>query len=326
MPLDTTPQPQALFSSDAFAKRIKEDIAAGDKANAHAEAHYRAAGAKLITLKEHKPTNVTWDTYVKKMVGIAQVRANELIRMAKGETTLAELRAKNAARQQKFRENQTLRNVVSDGEIVAAAKETRAQRIRERKEKTNQRILKSTQAPSSLKTIRIRYPLILADPPWSFKAAKCGGFGFGNHSPENHYPTMTLEQIRSLPVKDIATDDAALFLWSTNAHLQEALEVMQSWGFRYTASLIWMKDVVGMGFYFRNQHELLLLGLKGEMPAPHPENRPPSVLEAPRTGHSEKPKEVYRLIERMYPDFARMELFARSQHPGWDRWGNHKLA
>jgi ParB-like chromosome segregation protein Spo0J len=89
-----------------------------------------------------------------------------------------------------------------------------------------------------------------------------------------------------------------------------------------TRRIVWVKDKIGLGYFVRNQHELLLVATRGDMPSPSPGNRPPSVITAPRREHSRKPDEAYELIERMYPELPKLELFARQQRPGWAAWGN----
>jgi N6-adenosine-specific RNA methylase IME4 len=133
---------------------------------------------------------------------------------------------------------------------------------------------------------------------------------------------MSTETICALPVSELATDAAVLFLWTTAPHLQEAFRVIESWRFAYKTNVAWVKDRSGLGYWIRNQHELLLIAARGDIPAPSPNRRPVSIIEAPRREHSRKPDEVYELIERMYPDLPKIELFARSRRPGWDRWGN----
>jgi N6-adenosine-specific RNA methylase IME4 len=133
---------------------------------------------------------------------------------------------------------------------------------------------------------------------------------------------MDLAEIARLPVNDIAAASAVLFLWVPPAILQEAFEIIKAWGFTYRTGSVWVKPDIGTGHYFRQQHEHLLLAARGDMPAPPFSTRPPSVFHAPRREHSRKPDEAYALIERMYPDLPKIELFARSQRPGWDAWGN----
>jgi N6-adenosine-specific RNA methylase IME4 len=132
---------------------------------------------------------------------------------------------------------------------------------------------------------------------------------------------MTVEEIVALPVPDIATDDAVLFLWATSAQLPIALQVVEAWGFEYKTNMVWVKDRTGLGFYCRNQHELLLIATRGEIPVPLPKNRPASVVHSPRGKHSEKPVCFYKIIEDMYPDLPKIELFARKKYPGRDVWG-----
>lgn len=163
----------------------------------------------------------------------------------------------------------------------------------------------------------IRYPVIYADPPWQYEHVKTE-----SRAIENQYPTMALEDICALPLDTVTTDDALLFLWATSPKLAEALQVLEAWGFTYRTSMVWVKDQIGMGYYARQRHELLLIATKGEPPVPAPADRPDSVVTAPRGAHSAKPEIVYALIERMYPTLPRLELFARQAREGWDRWGN----
>jgi ParB/RepB/Spo0J family partition protein len=162
------------------------------------------------------------------------------------------------------------------------------------------------------------YSVVYADPPWRYEFAPDTSM-----SVELHYPTMETEEIKGyLSAKGIhVAPDAVLFLWATAPKLEDALEVMRAWGFRYRTNMVWVKDRTGMGLWFRGQHELLLLGVRGSPRPPAPADRPPSVLEAPRGEHSEKPEAVYEIIERMTPGAHRIELFARRRRPGWDAVG-----
>jgi len=161
------------------------------------------------------------------------------------------------------------------------------------------------------------YGVLLGDPPWRYEYSIDSG-----DTIEQHYPTMTTAEICALPVSEIAGEDSVLFLWATSPKLPEALSVMAAWGFQYRTCLVWVKDWIGPGYYARQRHELLLVGKKGNPPTPEPSSRPDSVIEAPRKEHSAKPPIVYEIIERMYPDVPKVELFARNRRENWDSWGN----
>ncbi len=164
-----------------------------------------------------------------------------------------------------------------------------------------------------------KFPIIYADPPWRYENPPIGA---SNRSIENHYPTMTLEEICAVPIEDIAAENAVLLMWSTVPKLAECLEVIDAWGFTYRTGMVWVKDRIGMGYHARNRHELLLIAKRGQLAPPEPSNRPDSVVEAPRQAHSAKPPIFYELIERMYPNAPKIELFCRSPRKGWAAWGN----
>ena len=168
-----------------------------------------------------------------------------------------------------------------------------------------------------------KFSLILADPPWQYENAPVGD---PRRSAEAHYDTMSLDEICGLPVGDIAADDSALFLWATNPMLPEALKVMDAWGFRYRTNMAWVKDRMSTGYWFRGQHELLLLGVRGRFPTPLKTQVPSSVLQAPRGKHSQKPAEVAEMLERIFPEAAKLELFCRAPRDGWAVWGNESAA
>jgi N6-adenosine-specific RNA methylase IME4 len=211
---------------------------------------------------------------------------------------------------------------LSDDDKIREVIDIRRERYAETYDKKIQNLLRISQGNSELPTDKT-YPVLLVDPPWDF----CKGIKTtANRSMDNHYPCMSLEEIMALPVSKLATDAAVLFLWTTSAHLAIAMQVIQAWGFAYKSHLVWVKQSIGMGFYFRNKHETLLVAARGEMPAPLPSNRPASLIRAPRGKHSEKPAFVHKLIERMYPDLPKIELFARVPVPGWASWGNQAPA
>lgn len=159
------------------------------------------------------------------------------------------------------------------------------------------------------------FDVLYADPPWRYEFAETD-----NRAIENHYPTMDLQGICNL--KPPVMDNAVLFMWATATKIDEALEVIAAWGFDYKTSMVWVKDKIGMGYYVRNQHELLLIAKRGDIPVPAPDCRPSSVVEAPRLEHSRKPDEFYELIETMYPGRVYGEMFARRPRAGWGSWGN----
>ena len=159
------------------------------------------------------------------------------------------------------------------------------------------------------------YDVIYADPPWRYDFSKSD-----SRKIENHYQTMSIEEICSLNCH--AADDSILFLWATAPKIEEALQVIKAWGFTYKTQMIWVKDKIGMGYYFRNKHEILMVGTKGDFHPPEPSRRPPSVFDSIRTKHSKKPFEMYHLIETMYPGMKYYEMFCRVGRYGWATFGN----
>ena len=159
-----------------------------------------------------------------------------------------------------------------------------------------------------------QYQVIYADPPWSYKTY------YETRKIENHYPTMSFEEIRDLKVA--SDSNAVLFLWTPAPKLAESLEVMKTWGFRYRTCLVWDKEKIGMGYWFRNQHEILLVGIKGKFSPPTPQQRISSILRQTRTAHSKKPDYIRDAICLWYPTQLKIELFARQKYTGWEAWGN----
>jgi N6-adenosine-specific RNA methylase IME4 len=160
-----------------------------------------------------------------------------------------------------------------------------------------------------------QYSVLYADPPWQYEYSPTD-----SRRIENQYPTMTVDEICMLSVP--AAPEAILFLWATSPKLSEALRVVAAWGFVYRTCAVWAKPQLGMGYYFRQQHELLLVAVKGSPPAPIPQDRPGSVYTESRTAHSKKPDWFRSTITTMYPDVKKIELFARTASEGWDCWGN----
>ena len=170
-----------------------------------------------------------------------------------------------------------------------------------------------------------KYNVILADPPWAFRAWSNKGMG---RSAEQHYPTMGLEDIKALPVADLAAEDCVLFLWATFPMLREAFAVIDAWGFTYkTAAFTWVKEnrkspglFWGLGYWTRANAEVCLLATRGspkrQSAAVH------QVILSPIERHSKKPDAVRERIVALMGDVPRVELFARQETPGWDVWGN----
>lgn len=165
-----------------------------------------------------------------------------------------------------------------------------------------------------------RYPVLYVDPPWAYDRSTSDT---DSSAARSHYPTMSVDDLCDWDVvRVLAAPDAALFLWVTSPLLAEAFDVVSAWGFKYKASIIWDKGSGKQGFYSRGRHEQLLICTRGEMPTVDPKNRPESVICAPREGHSVKPAVFAEVIQRMYPDFERIEIFARKPREGWSVWGN----
>jgi N6-adenosine-specific RNA methylase IME4 len=164
-----------------------------------------------------------------------------------------------------------------------------------------------------------KYRVLLADPPWEY----------GNKSTRNaaskQYQTQSVTDICDMPFSQMCMDDSYCFLWATVPLIREAFTVLEAWGFDYKSQFIWCKDgSPGMGNYWRISHELLLLGKRGNPPVPRPSTRAKSFLRTKRGRHSEKPKSVRAMIERMV-DGPYMELYGREKVLGWTVYGMHNI-
>lgn len=161
------------------------------------------------------------------------------------------------------------------------------------------------------------YGVILADPPWAFKTRSAKG---GGRSASRHYGTMTLADIKAMPVSYLAADNCVLFLWSLNSMPQQALDVIDAWGFTHkTTAFTWAKPGMGMGYWTRQDTESCLLATRGNPKRLHADVR--ELISAPRREHSRKPDETHERIERLVAG-PYVELFARQARPGWEAWGN----
>lgn len=175
-----------------------------------------------------------------------------------------------------------------------------------------------------------KYRIIYADPPWSFRSGEPALYGGERFSSlDKHYQTQEKDWIKSLPVEEICLSDAALFMWSTDAHIGEAIETMGSWGFKYvTVAFVWEKKTktgktaANLGAWTMKNYELCLFGTRGKMLQYKCVNNIYQKVEATRRRHSQKPHEVRSRIEHLFGEQPRIELFARERVPGWDAWGN----
>lgn len=170
------------------------------------------------------------------------------------------------------------------------------------------------------------YGTVLADPPWQFSNRT--GKMAPEHKRLNRYNTLTLDEIKAIPVATVVAEQSHLYLWVPNALLREGLDVMAAWGFEYKTNIVWHKirkdggpDGRGVGFYFRNTTELVLFGVRGKLRTLAPGRRQVNIIKSMKREHSRKPDQLYAIIERCSPG-AYLELFARGPRPGWDVWGN----
>lgn len=166
------------------------------------------------------------------------------------------------------------------------------------------------------------YRVIYADPPWSY-GDKRHDFEGKYTGAEHHYPSMSIAELCALPVRDIVQDDAVLFMWVTSPLLYEAAPIIEAWGFQYKACFVWDKVSHNVGHYNSVRHEFLLICTRGSCTPDVPKLHD-SVIDIKRTEkHSEKPEEFRDLIDAMYPNGERIELFRRGEAPkGWKVWGN----
>lgn len=185
----------------------------------------------------------------------------------------------------------------------------------QRQVKKNQAVEKIKEFPSK------KYRIIYADPPWKYGDTLSGELSENYGGAEKHYPSMSISELCNLPVSELTTENAVLFLWVTSPLLFECEEIIKAWGFQYKASFIWDKVKHNMGHYNSVRHEFLLVCTKGSC-TPDENKLFDSVQSIERTEkHSEKPEKFREIIDTIYPHGKRIELFARRKADGWDRWG-----
>lgn len=163
-----------------------------------------------------------------------------------------------------------------------------------------------------------KYKVIYADPPWSYENNITGTM------PKDHYKLMALDDICQMPIKNITEKNAVLYMWAVVPQLEEALKVINSWGFKYKTHFVWDKIKHNVGHYSSVRHELLMVAIKGSCPLEY-YNLYDSVYSEEKTGHSVKPNFFREMIDTVYINGNRIELFARQKNEGWDFFGNELL-
>ena len=179
-----------------------------------------------------------------------------------------------------------------------------------------------------------KFDIIYADPPWHYNGKL--QFDKSSKSVEQidlsknifissaafKYPTLKTSELIKIPIHEIAKDDCLLFMWTTNPHLAQAIEVGEAWGFEYkTVAFVWDKISHNPGQYTLSNCELCLVFKRGRIPKPRGARNIQQLVRSPRKTHSEKPIEVIQAIEKMFPTQERIELFARRKTKGWSAWG-----
>jgi N6-adenosine-specific RNA methylase IME4 len=175
-----------------------------------------------------------------------------------------------------------------------------------------------TEAPRTTSTLaelpQKHFGCVYADPPWQY-----GNQGT-RAATDNHYGTMSIDDLCEMPVSDLVADDAHLHLWTTNAFVREAFRLIDAWGFEYRSMFVWVKPQMGIGNYWRVSHEIMLLGIRGNAKRFNDKSLK-SWVEASRTKHSAKPEAVRGMIEKASGG-PYLELFGRNEVPGWTVFGN----
>lgn len=183
-----------------------------------------------------------------------------------------------------------------------------------------------------------KYDIIYADPPWHYngkmqfdKSGKSAdqidlSKNIFISAAEFKYPTVKTSELKKLPVHQIASDDALLFMWTTNPHLAQAIELGTAWGFDYkTVAFVWDKMVHNPGQYTLSNVEMVLVFKRGRIPKPRGARNVQQLVRSPRRAHSQKPDEIVKLIDKMFPTQSKIELFARARFDNWDAWGLEML-
>lgn len=216
---------------------------------------------------------------------------------------------------EKVEKTPELKEAVAQGKPAQQVERQLKEAAREKRREENRQKVASVPTPVAV-VEHVKFATIVIDPPWDW-----GDEGdvnqMGRAKPD--YSTMSLEQLRGLPMQSMADDDCHLYLWITNRSLPKGFGLIESWGFRYITAITWVKPSFGMGNYFRGQTEHILFAVKGSQPLKRKDIG--TVFNAPRgSRHSEKPSEFFDLVESASPG-PYLELFSRSRREGWVAWG-----
>ena len=176
---------------------------------------------------------------------------------------------------------------------------------------------------------RSKFKTIVADPPWAYKTRMSGGLGYNrpaNGAPMKAaampYDTMTVEQICAMPIRELAEDDAHLYLWTTQSFLRDTYRVLDAWGFKQGAILVWSKPAKGVCGTYVCSVEFCIFARRGNLEAKR--RQIGTCYQWPRSHHSAKPEAFQDMVESVSPG-PYLELFARRQRLGWATWGNEAL-
>ena len=166
-----------------------------------------------------------------------------------------------------------------------------------------------------------KFRVLYADPPWKYNDERELP-GMNSTAAAHHYPTMTMAELQALDVRTLSAEDAVLFCWATFPLFDDQLEVIKAWGFKYKTAFVWDKGRANFGHYHKAEYELLIVATRGSC-VPDADERPSQAIKAVRTKHSAKPEVARELIDKLYPQGPRLELFFRGEKPpsGWKVWG-----
>lgn len=169
-----------------------------------------------------------------------------------------------------------------------------------------------------------KYEIIYADPPWQYKSKEnLAKKSILNGKLDSHYKTMTIAELKQLPMNNISDENCMLFMWVVSPMLDDGINLMKSWGFKYsTIAFIWHKQRVNPGHYTMSECEICIVGKRGKIPTPRGARNVRQFLSEKSGRHSAKPEEIRRRIEQMFPTQNKLEMFARQHPEGWDVWGD----